>query len=111
MLSVSSSCLLNLYNLSTSLRRRADSRASSRTLSERWLAISEVHRNAIRATQFCGSAMVRVPTGGRKKKLKHKVDRIDIGIAYLNPHAAETTKIATNKLRATVVGLTCTYLK
>lgn len=55
--------------------------------------------------------MVRVPTGGRKKKLKQRVERIDIGIAYLRPHAAETSRIATSKVRATVVGLTCTYLK
>ena len=30
-------------------------------------------RNAKSATQFCGSAIVSVPTGGRKKKFRQKV--------------------------------------
>jgi len=33
------------------------------------LTITEVTRNAPRATQFAGSAMVKVWTGGKKKKL------------------------------------------
>ena len=31
------------------------------------LAISDVARKLNRATQFCGSAIVNVPTGGKKK--------------------------------------------
>ena len=34
---------------------------------ESWLPIIEVTRKASSATQFCGSAMVKVPIGGRKK--------------------------------------------
>ena len=37
------------------------------------------------ATQFCGSAMVKVPTGGRKKKLKHRTARIEPAIASVSP--------------------------
>ena len=46
-----------------------------------------VTRNATNATQFCGSAIVRVPTGGRKKKLKHRTATIDAVVASTMPHA------------------------
>src|SRR5437588_744728 len=39
------------------------------TLADRWLAVTAVTRNTNRATQFCGSAIVNVPTGGRKNRL------------------------------------------
>jgi hypothetical protein len=55
--------------------------------------------------------MVRVPIGGRKKKLKQSADKIDIGTTYLKPQAAEMIRIPSKRLSATVVGLTCTYLK
>lgn len=71
----------------------------------------EVNRKAKRATQFWVSAIVKVPMGGKKKKLKQSAAKIDIGIAYRNPHNAETTRIASKKLSATVVGLECTYLE
>jgi hypothetical protein len=66
----------------------------------------DVNRKATSAAQFWGSAIVKAPTGGRKKKLKHNVDKIDIRTAYLSPQVAATTKIAISRLSATVVGLT-----
>ena len=39
-----------------------------------------VNRNAINATQFCGSAIVNVRTGGRKKKLKQRTAARDAAV-------------------------------
>ena len=56
-------------------------RARSCAAAERLLAMTATTRNAKSAIQFCGSAIVKVPTGGRKKKLKreHCRDRHDDG--------------------------------
>ena len=48
---------------------RSASRARSCAAADRLLAMTATTRNANSAIQFCGSAMVNVPTGGRKKKL------------------------------------------
>src|ERR1035438_1393467 len=61
---------LRLKSRSTSRRRCFAPSASRRARSARLLATSAVTRKANNATQFWGSAMVNVPTGGRKKKLK-----------------------------------------
>ena len=67
--------------VSSTSRLRSKSRASSsrrptlrwpapRATADRLLATRLTARKANSATQFCGSAMVKVPTGGRKTKLK-----------------------------------------
>src|SRR5262250_3125372 len=101
-----SNCWLNVYRRSTSCLRRLASRVCRRARSESWLAITEVTKKASSATQFCVSAMVKVPTGGRKKKLKQSAAAMESGIAYRNPHAAATERTARKKVSATVVGLT-----
>jgi hypothetical protein len=65
-----------------------------------------VARKATSAIQFCGSAMVSVPNGGRKKKLKASVASMAMKIESLSPQNAETTRTATRKVSATVVGFT-----
>ncbi len=52
---------------------------------ESLLAISEVVRKLNSATQFCGSAIVKVPTGGRKKKLSASAAATDATAASKNP--------------------------
>jgi hypothetical protein len=69
--------------------------------------MTAVAKNAHRAIQFWGSAMVKVPNGGRKKKLKARVEYTARNAAYQKPHLAETTRTANKKVRATVVTLAC----
>ena len=45
----------------------AASAALRRARADSWLAVTAVTRKAIRATQFWGSWMVKVPTGGRNQ--------------------------------------------
>src|SRR5580704_12058088 len=66
-------CWLRPKSRSTSRRRCLAPSASLRARSARLLATSAVTRNANKATQFWGSAIVKVPKGGRKKKLKAAV--------------------------------------
>jgi hypothetical protein len=56
--------------------------------------MTAVARNATNATQFCGSAIVRVPTGGRKKKLKHRTATTAAVVASTMPHAVAISRIA-----------------
>jgi hypothetical protein len=65
--SVSSNCWLNEYKRSSSLRRCFDCRASRLARSDNSLAMIAVAKNAKSATQFCGSAIVNLNSGGRKK--------------------------------------------
>src|SRR5580704_8786037 len=65
-----------------------------------------VARNAMKATQFCGSAMVNVPTGGRKKKLKQSTAAIEPAVASMMPQPVAISRIAIRYESATVVGLT-----
>jgi hypothetical protein len=53
-------------------------------------------RKAARATQFCGSSIVRVPTGGKKKKLKQIIPPIDARIEGPSP-LADATSRTTNR--------------
>ena len=46
------------------------------------------------ATQFCGSAIRQVPTGGRKKKLKHSTATRDADVASTMPHVVAITRTA-----------------
>ncbi len=66
-LPLSSMACPSAYSRSTSCRRAIASAARRLAWTESWLPVMAVTRNASNATQFCGSAMVNVPTGGRKK--------------------------------------------
>ena len=57
---------LNEYSRSISSRRASASMVLRRARAERWLEMAAVSRKATSATQFCGSAIVSVPMGGRK---------------------------------------------
>ena len=70
------------------------------------LAMSEVTRNEKKATQFCGSAIVKVPTGGRKKKLKVSVEAIEQRAASRNPHVLAMTSTNNKYANPAVVALT-----
>ncbi len=64
--------------------------------------------NASSATQFCGSTIVSVPTGGRKKKLKEIIETTDASPATHRREVAAATRTIRRKLSATVVVLpTC----
>ena len=49
---------------------------------------------------------MRVPAGGRKKKLKHRTATIEAVVASTMPHVEAISRIATRYESATVVGLT-----
>ena len=89
----------------TSLRRATASSARERTAVERWLASTETTRKAIRATQFSGSAIVSVPTGGRKKKLNDSIAAIDAPMATGRRARVAVPSTTSSSTSATVVGL------
>ena len=70
------------------------------------LATIAVMRNVSSAIQFCGSEMVKVLTGGRKKKLNSAVAAKAVNSARRSPQKAEVNRTSTRKLSATVVGFT-----
>ena len=61
----------------TSLRRAIASRARSCAAADRLLAMTATIRKANSAIQFCGSAIVKAPTGGRKKKFSVSIATTD----------------------------------
>ena len=65
----------------SSSRRPSASAVRARATADRLLATRLTARNAKSATQLCGSAIVKVPTGGRKKKFRrqHRDQRRDDG--------------------------------
>ena len=63
---VSSTSRVRSKSRVTSLRRAIASRSRARAAADRLLAMMATMRNAISAIQFCGSAIVSAPTGGRK---------------------------------------------
>ena len=66
----------------------------------------EVARKLNRATQFCGSATVNVPTGGRKKKLNRSVASNEDRAASRNPEVLATIRIRSKYANPTVVAFT-----
>src|SRR5882724_10192799 len=80
--------------------------ASWRMRLESLMPTVEVTSKAKSATQFCGSATVSVPTGGRKKKLKERIAASDMRNETVIPQTAETAKIASRNESATVVWFT-----
>src|SRR5258706_4587575 len=75
---------------------------------ESLLAISAVVRKLNRATQFCGSAIVNCPTGGKKKKLNVSVAAIDATDASRNPQTVAIINTSRRYAKPTVVALTGT---
>jgi len=75
-------------------------------MADRRLAMSEVARKLNKATQFCGSAIVNLPIGGKKKKLKRRVARTEANAASRNPHALAMTSTSSRYANPTVVVLT-----
>ena len=63
-------------------------------------------RKTASATQFCGSAIVNVPTGGRKKKFNGSIAAIDTTIATHGRAMVAEARTTRSRARATVVGLT-----
>ena len=60
-------------------------------------------KKTVSATQFCGSAMVNVCTGGIKKKLKHTTPNTEAKSAGLLPQRIAAKSTTSKKARATVV--------
>jgi hypothetical protein len=56
------------------------------------LAIRDVVRNVNKATQFWDSAILNVPTGGKKKKLKARVAAMERMKASIKPHVLATIR-------------------
>ena len=98
---ISTSRLRSNRRASSSRRARASS-VRARATAERLLATRLTARNANSATQFCGSAIVNVPTGGRKKKLKASTATIDIATATRKVETAATTRTTSRNVVETV---------
>jgi hypothetical protein len=73
---------------------------------DRRLAISDVVRKLNSAIQFCGSAIVNLPTGGRKKKLNVSVAAIEASADSTKPHVLAINRTSTRYANPTVVALT-----
>jgi hypothetical protein len=97
---------LNAYSCSVSFCRALASTAWRFSRSETWLATSAVTRNANSATQFCGSAMVNCPTGGKKKKLKHSMATTEATTASMSPHAVAIANTPSRYAKPAVVAFT-----
>ena len=89
-------------------RLRSNSRASSsrrptascvraRATADRLLATRLTARKANSATQFWGSAIVNVPTGGRKKKLRQSIAATEVATATHSRDVAATTSTTSRK--------------
>ena len=68
--------------------------------------MSAVVRKLNKATQFCGSAMVNRPTGGKKKKLKVSVAAIEATEASKNPQILAMISTSSRYAKPMVVALT-----
>ena len=97
---------LNVYRRSMSRWRSSASSVRRLAFAESRLAISDVLRKLKRATQFWGSAMVSVPTGGRKKKLKAKVAEMEAAADSMNPQAVAIINTSIRYANPTVVTFT-----
>ena len=89
----------------TSFRRAIASRARSCAAADRLLAITATTRKANKAIQFWGSAMVKVPTGGRKKKLRVNIAATDATIATRSRPIVAVPRTMSRSASETVVGL------
>src|SRR5215204_2162458 len=90
----------------TSLRLAIASDARACAAADRLLAMTATTRNAKSAIQFCGSAMVNVPSGGRKKKLSTSIAAPDTTMAAHRRPTVAVARTTRRKASETVVGLT-----
>ncbi len=86
----------------SSSRLATASRVRARAIAERLLATRLTTRREKRAAQFCGSAIVSVPTGGRKKKLKARTEANEVTIATQSGAVAATRSTTIRNPIATV---------
>src|ERR1700732_1021969 len=90
-------------------RLKSKSRPSScslaRATEDRLLATRLTVMKAKKATQSCGSLMLKVPTGGRKKKSNASAATTDASAATQSRDEAATKRMINRKDSATVVGL------
>ncbi len=70
------------------------SSARRRARPDNWLVTMAVAMKAASATQFSGSEMVNVPTGGRKKKLRHSIATTEAIVDSRMPHTVAMVRIA-----------------
>ena len=70
------------------------------------LATSDVVKKLNRATQFWGSAIVNLPTGGKKKKLKVSVAVIEASDASKKPQTVAMISTSSKYAKPAVVALT-----
>jgi hypothetical protein len=102
---MSNTSRLRSNSRASSSRRASASSARSRAIDDRRLATRLTARNAKRATQFWGSAIVSAPMGGRKNTFRHTIAVIDVVTAIHKREVAATTRTTSRKLSATVVAL------
>jgi len=76
----------------SSSRRPTASWVRACATADRLLATRLTDRNANSATQLCGSAMAKWPTGGRKKKFSASIAAIDVTTATRSRDVAATTR-------------------
>ena len=103
---VNSTSRVRSNNRVTSLRLAMASEARACAAADRLLAITATTRNAKSAIQFCGSAIVNVPSGGRKKKLSVSIAAIETTIAAQRRPTVAVARTTSRKASETVVGLT-----
>src|ERR1700680_526680 len=80
------------------------SRACFFTRSDNRLATRAVARKLKSATQFCGSAIVNSPMGGKKKKLKVSVAARDASEASMSPQVLAIIRTNSRYANPVVVG-------
>ncbi len=66
--------------------------------------MTEAKRNAARAAQFAGSAIEKVCSGGRKKKLKQSVAATDAAVPSSRPSQIEISRTTIRKTKPIVDG-------
>ena len=94
----------------SSPRRPSASLARARATADRLLATRLTARNANSATQFCGSAIVNVPTGGRKAKLKKSTAITEVATATHSRDVVATTSTISRNVVETVAAFdTCSH--
>src|SRR5262245_34392443 len=101
---VSSTSRLKSNNRAISSRRATASSVRARATDDRLLATRLTARNTSSATQFWGSAIVKRPTGGRKKKLKQRTDSADVKIAVVRLDTAAAISTIRRYDSAAIVG-------
>jgi hypothetical protein len=79
------------------------SAARDRAADARWLPTRLTARNTNHTIECCGSAIVSVPNGGRKKKFRTSAAATDAGTATRRVATAEMQSTASSSSSATTV--------